>query len=202
MTWINFQKMKKIILIISIVLFTSSGFAQIIIYDNTDTTNDFTLSANYSYSDPSSYGISAEFGKNNFWFFNQYISTLLNVSVSDMKYNNNTEKVNGNGYTVEIGNRFYRQRGRKSGVYLQWLLAYSSTNFDKNTSLGNFEGNYSYWSLINHDIGYKIKLGENFSLDPSMGYNWKWEVKGKGDIDNIYVDNFVFRCGAKLSYSF
>ena len=45
-------------------------------------------------------------------------------------------------------------------------------------------------------------MGEKFSIDPSMGFNWKWETKGKGDIDNIYVDNFVFRCGVKLSYQF
>jgi hypothetical protein len=194
--------MKKIIVLLSIALFSTSGFAQIIIYETNDDSKDFTLSANYSYSNPSSYGLSAEFGSNNYWFFNQYISTVLNVSITDMEYNNNTEKVKGNGYAVELGSRFYRNRGRKSGVYLQWLLAYSSTNFDKNTSLGQFEGNYSFWSLINHDIGYKIKLGDHFSLDPSLGYNWKWEVKGKGDIDNIYVDNFVFRCGAKLSYTF
>jgi hypothetical protein len=194
--------MKNIFLLIGFALFSISGFAQIIIYDNSDNTYDFTLSANYSYSDPSSYGLSAEFGSNNYWFFNQYTSTVLNVSITDMEYNNNTEKVKGNGYSVEIGSRFYKQRGRKSGVYLQWLLAYSSTNFDKNTTLGYFEGNYSSWSLFNHDIGYKIKLGEHFSLDPSIGYNWKWEVKGKGDIDNIFVDNFVFRTGAKLSYTF
>jgi hypothetical protein len=194
--------MKKLFIILGVILFASSGSAQIIIYDATETENDFTLSANYSYSDPSSYGLSAEFGRTNFWFFNQYISTMVNISITDMKYNNNEVKVKGNGYLFEIGNRFYRNRGRKSGVYLQWLLGYSSTNFDKNTSLGYFEGNYSYWSVINHDIGYKIRLGDHFSLDPSVGYNWKWEVRGKGDVDNIYVDNFVFRCGAKLIYNF
>ena len=190
--------MKKSTLLIGLLLLTSSLFAQ----DKEYGSDDITLSANYSFSNPSLYGISAEFGKNNLAFFSKYTSTILNISVSQMDYDNNLVTVKGTGCTVEIGSRIYKKRGRKSGVYLQWLLAYSSTNFNENTSLGNFDGTYSYWSLINHDIGYKIRIGENLSIDPSMGFNWKWEVKGKGDIDNIYVDNFVFRCGAKLSYSF
>lgn len=190
--------MKKSILLIGILFFTAKALAQQPKLDD----NSITISANYNYSDPSLYGISAEFGNDYLVLFNHYTSTLLNVSISQMEYDNNLEKVKGTGYTVEIGHRFYRTRGRKSGVYIQWLLAYSNTNFDENTSLGNFSGKYSYWSLLNNDIGYKIRIGKNLSLDPSIGYNWKWEVKGKGDIDNIYSDNFVFRCGVKLGYSF
>ena len=190
--------MKQTILLIGIFIFSATASAQQQKLDN----NRTTISANYSYSDPSLFGISAEFGDGDLALFNHYTSTLLNVSVSQMEYDNNLEKVKGTGYTVEIGHRFYRNRGRKSGTYIQWLLAYSNTSFDQNTSLGNFSGKYSYWSLLNNDIGYKIRVGKNFSIDPSLGYNWKWEVKGKGDIDNIYIDNFVFRCGVKLGYSF
>jgi hypothetical protein len=190
--------MRKSILLFGILLFTAKSAAQQQKLDN----NSTTLSANYTYSDPSSYGISAEFGNDDLALFNHYTSTLLNVSVSQMEYDNNLQKVKGNGFTVELGHRFYRNRGRKSGGYLQWLLAYSNTSFDKNTPLGHFDGVYQYWSLLNNDIGYKIRIGNNLSLDPSIGYNWKWEVKGKGDIDNIYPDNFVFRCGIKLGYSF
>lgn len=190
--------MKKSLLLIGLLLFASTTFAQNKEYKD----NNITLSANYSFSDPSLYGISAEFGKNDLSFFNKYTSTILNISVSQMDYDNNLVNVKGNGCTVEIGNRIYKKRGYKSGIYLQWLWAYSSTSFKENTALGNFNGTYSYWSLINHDIGYKIKIGKNLCIDPSIGFNWKWEVKGKGDIDNIYVDNFVFRCGAKLGYCF
>lgn len=190
--------MKTSIVLISTLLLSISTFAQ---HEKLDS-NTFTISANYSFSDPSLYGISVEFGNSNYFLFNEYTSSLLNISASQLDYDNNLVKVKGNGFAVEIGKRIYQKRGRKSGIYLQWLLAYSSTDFNKTTSLGNFEGNYSYWSLINQDIGYKIKVGENFSIDPSMGFNWKWEVKGKGDIDNTYVDNFVFRCGVKLGYSF
>lgn len=190
--------MKNKILSIVILLLTVKTFAQQQKLDN----NSITISANYSYSDPSLYGISAEFGNDELALFNHYTSTVLNVSVSDMEYDNNLIKVKGNGFTVELGHRFYRNRGRKSGGYIQWLLAYSNTSFDKNTPLGHFDGVYSYWSLLNNDIGYKIRIGNNLSLDPSLGYNWKWEVKGKGDIDNIYSENFVFRCGVKLGYSF
>jgi hypothetical protein len=190
--------MKKSILIIGTLLFTAISFAQHETLDN----KSITLSANYTFSDPSLYGISAEFGNNDFAPFGQHTSTILNISASQMDYDNNFAKVKGTGFAVEIGHRIYKKSGRKSGLYLQWLLAYSSTNFDENTNLGNFSGTYSYWSLINNDMGYKIRIGNNFSIDPSIGFNWKWEVKGKGDIDNIYVDNFVFRCGVKLGYSF
>ncbi|MBW4359665.1 hypothetical protein [Flavobacterium taihuense] len=190
--------MKKSIVLIGTILVSFSTFAQ---HEKLDP-NTVTISANYSFSDPSLYGISAEFGNSDFFLFDEYTSTLLNISASQLNYDNNLVKVKGNGYTIELGKRVYQKRGRKSGVYLQWLIAYSSTNFNENTPLGNFEGNYSYWSLINHDIGYKIKIGKNIILDPSIGFNWKWEVKGKGDIDNTYVDNFVFRCGVKLGFSF
>jgi len=190
--------MKKSILLIGILLFTTNTFAQQQKLDN----NRTTISANYSYSDPSLYGISTEFGNDDLALFNHYTSTVLNVAATQMEYNNNFEKIKGKGFTVELGHRFYRNRGRKSGAYIQWLLIYSNTSFDKNTPFGHFDGVYSYWSLINNDIGYKIRVGNNFSIDPSIGYNWKWEVKGKGDIDNIYSDNFVFRCGVKVGYSF
>lgn len=190
--------MKKSILLISTLFLTTATFAQ----DEKIDMKTIIISANYSFSDPSLYGISAEFGNSNYFLFNEYTSSLLNISASQLDYDNNLVKVKGNGFTVEIGKRVYQKRGRKSGIYLQWLLAYSSTDFNKTTNLGNFDGNYSYWSLINQDIGYKIKIGRNIILDPSMGFNWKWEVKGKGDIDNTYVDNFVFRCGIKLGYSF
>ena len=191
--------MKQSILFISILLLsTVSTFAQQAKSDPTTV----TISANYCYSDPSLYGISAEFSKNKFGLFSRYTSTVLNISASQMEYDNNLVEVKGTGFTVEIGNRFYKTGGRKSGVYIQWLLAYSNTEFDENTPLGHFDGTYSYWSLINNDIGYKIKIGNNFSIDPSLGYNWKWEVAGKGDIDNIYSDNFVFRCGIKVGFCF
>ncbi|AOW09236.1 hypothetical protein [Flavobacterium gilvum] len=191
--------MKQSTLFITILLlFTVSTFAQ---QRQSDPTT-VTISANYSYSDPSLYGISAEFSKNKFGIFSQHTSTVLNISMSRMNYDNNLVEVQGTGFAVELGHRFYKTGGRKSGVYIQWLLAYSNTEFDEDTPLGHFDGKYSYWSLLNNDIGYKIKIGNNFSIDPSLGYNWKWEVAGKGDIDNIYSDNFVFRCGIKMGISF
>jgi hypothetical protein len=190
--------MKNKILLIGILLFMAKTFAQQQKLD----INSTTISANYGYSDPSLFGISAEFSNNYMVIFRHYTTTILNVSATQMEYDNNLVKVKGNGFAVEIGRRFYRKSGRKSGVYIQWLLGYSNTNFDESTPLGNFHGTYSYWSAINNDLGYKIRIGKNLSIDPSIGYNWKWEVKGKGDIDNIYSDNFVFRCGVKVGYSF
>jgi hypothetical protein len=40
------------------------------------------------------------------------------------------------------------------------------------------------------------------SIDPYVGFNWKWTFKGKGDVDNINVDQAVFKAGIKIGYSF
>lgn len=190
--------MKALPLLFCVFLFPCGLVAQKIKWDS----NSTTISANYSYSDPSHFGISAEFGKKNFSVFGQRFSTILNLSMSQMTYDNNLQEVDGKGFTVELGHRLYKRSNSQSGVYIQWLWGYSNTDFDQDTPLGHFSGKYSYWSLINNDIGYKIKIGNNFSIDPSLGYNWKWEVKGKGAIDNIYSDNFVFRCGVKMGVVF
>ena len=91
--------MKKSILLIGILFFTAKAFAQQQKLDS----NTFTISANYSFSDPSLYGVSAEFGNSDYFLFNEYTSSLLNISASQLDYDNNLVKVKGKGFAVEIG---------------------------------------------------------------------------------------------------
>ena len=155
-----------------------------------------TLSANYSFSEPTQYGISAEFSKSD---YNH--SVILNVGYGQLDLDEKDLKATGQGFVVELGNRSYFGKTRE-GFYLENFLTHGEVKFDENIAGEQFEGKYSYWSIINPNVGYKIQLTKNLSLDPSVGFNWKWEVKGKGDIDNRYFDNFVFKAGVKLGYTF
>ena len=37
-------------------------------------------------------------------------------------------------------------------------------------------------------------------IDPYIGFNWKWEVKGTGIVDNKAVDNLIYKAGIKIAF--
>ena len=164
-------------------------------------TNRFTVAANYTFSDPSQFGLSFEY-KNKNTEHDRNTSKLLNLSYSQMNYDNNFVDVDGEGFVIELGSRTYIQKGKWDGFYGENFISYGNIKFDEQIgSLGKFDGTYSYWSIFNPNVGYRFLIG-GVSIDPSIGANWKWEVKGKGDVDNKNVDNFVLRAGIKIGYSF
>ncbi|MBA9073980.1 hypothetical protein GGR22_002147 [Flavobacterium gossypii] len=161
-----------------------------------------TLSANFNYSDPMQYGLSLEYKKKH-KEGERNSSHLLNISAASLNYDNDVVDIDGNGFVIELGSRTYVEKGKWDGFYAENFISYGNVKFDEDVAgLGNFDGTYSYWSIINPNVGYKFMIGKNFSIDPSIGANWKWEVKGKGDVDNKNIDNFVFRAGIKIGYSF
>lgn len=180
--------MKKIIYLLSLI--SVSAFAQ-------EKQKDVvTISANYSFSEPTQYGVSLEFTKSEL-----SSSRILNISYGQLKYDNNYLKTTGEGFVVELGNRNYFGKNRE-GFYFENFLTHGEIKFNESIAGEKFEGKYSYWSIFNPNLGYKIQLTKNLSIDPSVGFNWKWEVRGKGDIDNKHFDNFVFKAGVKLGYTF
>jgi len=190
--------MKKNILTAVLLLSGTVLFAQ---EGRKDDREGITISANANVSEPSMLGVSIEWEKSK-TRHGRNGSLLLNIAATQLQYDNKVVDVTGNGFAFELGSRNYFKKGTFEGFYTQSFLTYSSTKFNERTPLGNFEGKYTYWSLINGDIGYKINIGKHFSIDPSVGFNWKWEVKGKGDVDNKQFDNFVFRAGIKAGYRF
>ncbi len=68
-------------------------------------------------------------------------------------------------------------------------MCYGNVKFDESY----FKGTYSYWILIDGNIGYKMQVVKNLYLDPSIGFSWKWEVKGRGDVDNKDINNLIYR---------
>lgn len=109
--------------------------------------------------------------------------------------------IDGNGIVVGIGYRTYWNKEQYKGFYGQGGIESGDIKFDENTPIGKFEGKYRYISFFNPSIGYKAKLG-NFSIDPSIGFQWNIEVKGKGDFDNRYIDNTSLKLGLKIGYTF
>lgn len=200
--------MKKLLLLA--MLIPAINFAQETKTEETKTETEiakepsakFTLSANYTYSDPSQTGFSLEY-KSKRMDNNRNTSKILNVSNAWMDYESPLADVKGHGFAIELGSRTYLQKDKWDGLYIENTVSYGNIKFDENVAVfGKFEGTYSYWSIFNPNVGYKITVAKNVSLDPYVGANWKWEVKGKGDIDNKNVDNFVFRAGVKLGFTF
>ena len=161
-----------------------------------------TISLFANASEPAQFGISVE----------------LQLEASEKEYNNSSifqlsfgsmeieafRNFTGTGFVIDSGIRTYWEKDSWSGFYTENLISYGNIKFDEPMVTGvadQFIGTYSYLSLINPNLGYKINIGK-FSLDPFVGFNWKWEFKGKGDFDNNITDNFVPRVGAKLGYRF
>ena len=160
-----------------------------------------TVSANYNWSEPTQYGLSFEFTKG-MKSNERLTSWILNTSYGQLQLNEKNLKTTGEGFVVELGTRTYTNKGVRDGLYLENFITHGEIKFNDTVAGEKFEGKYSYWSIFNPNIGYKIQLTKNLSLDPSLGFNWKWEVRGQGDVDNKYFDNFVFKAGVKLGYTF
>ncbi|HUH26119.1 MAG TPA: hypothetical protein VLY87_05795 [Flavobacterium sp.] len=158
-----------------------------------------TVSANYNFSEPTQYGVSLEFNKGA-KADERLASWILNVGYGQLELDEKYLKATGEGFVVELGTRNYFKKGMREGFYGENFLTHGQINFDEMVNGEKFEGKYSYWSIFNPNMGYKIQLTKHLSIDPSVGFNWKWEVKG--DIDNQYFDNFVFKAGVKLGYTF
>ncbi|MEZ0006654.1 hypothetical protein ABH942_002031 [Flavobacterium sp. 28YEA47A] len=163
-----------------------------------------TLSFYSISSDPAQFGLSAEY-KSKHLSGNRNSSYLLNISAAALDYNNNIANFNGFGVVVDLGSRTYVKKGKWNGFYAENFISYGNLEFSSffgESGTTYFEGTYSYWSIINPNVGYKFMIGENFCIDPSIGANWKWEVKGKGDIDNKNINNLVIRAGVKIGFIF
>ena len=183
--------MKKQFLLFSLLCVTSSLFAQ-----EESKQSDITISPYYLFSEPSHYGLSFELNKG-ISFGSGGGSSILQVAYGTMTYDERNLEYDGTGYVIELGSRSYFKE-KDSGVYTQNTLAYGNIQFEEQ----GYKGTYSYFSFLNPTVGYKIKVSDNFSIDPSVGVQWVIQMKGSGIIDNNYVDEWAGRFGIKVGYSF
>lgn len=159
---------------------------------------EYVLSLFGSASEPSAFGLSIESTREK--EDNKARSGILNIARTSMDYGSGIFEISGNGFLIDLGVRRYFKEEAK-GFYSENFLTYGNVKFSEDFFGEKITGTYSYWSIINPNFGYRINLG-NFVIDPSIGFNWKWEVKGKGVIDNKEINNLVFRGGVKVGYSF
>lgn len=152
-------------------------------------------------SEPSTIGLSFEYSPNT--DKDGYFKTkIFNVGYSAMDYGEKIggKDIVGTGYTLQLGTRYFLNKGSKKGFFTDDYLIYSNIKFDEYVyPIGNVTGKYRYWSLINPLLGYRFEIGK-LVIDPSIGFNWKWEVRGKGIVDNKNYDNFIFKAGIRLAY--
>ncbi|MFL9845097.1 hypothetical protein [Flavobacterium rhizosphaerae] len=189
--------MNKIFTITAFILSTLVMHAQDVVSNQSASSKIFTVSLNAMASDPSQLGVSLEYNEPE-----KHRSALANISYAGMNYNVNQYgfDINGYGFAIELGVKHYHMENIK-GLYTANYFSYGSIKFDKNFDFGRFEGTYSYFSLFNPELGYKFMLG-NISVDPFLGAMWKIEIKGQGDIDNRYTDEWAVRAGLKIGYQF
>ena len=161
-----------------------------------------TLSVHGSYGEPGQIGLSYELYDAG---FSRNDGAVINLSYGFMSLDTDggIENISGTGFVIELGNRSYWNDTKDSfGFYTANYLSYGNIKFDENIDpFGTFEGTYSYFSFFSPEVGYKIKAG-NFVIDPFIGGMWKIEIKGKGDVDNNYIDEWAMRAGLKLGYNF
>ncbi len=182
--------MKKISTIV-LLFVCALSFAQ----DDVKKAN-ITVSPYYLWSEPSQIGLSFELNRGTL-FGSGGNSSILQVAYGTMTYEVGNQEADGTGYVIELGSRGYFSE-KDSGVYTQNTLAYGNIEFKEN----GYKGTYSYFSFLNPTVGYKFKVGENLSIDPSVGVQWVIQMKGSGFIDNNYIDEWAGRFGIRVGYTF
>lgn len=120
-----------------------------------------------------------------------YISYLgtINVNVPE------TSKY-GNGFVLGLGLKYYLKE-KSYGWNVQNAVEYAQYNFSES----DYTGTYRCVSLVTPQLGYKFKLG-NFAIEPAVGFIWKIEMEGKGDVDNNSLPNTKGKFGLNVGYMF
>ena len=181
--------MKKIILTIALAV-SMFSFAQ----EKSKEMPKITVSANFNNSDAGYYSISFEIQAEK----NKSESKIGNLGFGVMDVTVGEVKHSTTGFNLESGKRFYFTKNANEKFYYENLLQYAKFKF----SDAGYSGVYEYFSFINPNMGYKFLIGKHFTIDPSVGFNWKVEIMSRGDVDNRTFDNFIAKGGIKLGYRF
>uniref|UniRef100_UPI004049EAAC hypothetical protein n=1 Tax=Flavobacterium sp. TaxID=239 RepID=UPI004049EAAC len=116
--------------------------------------------------------------------------------------------IDGTGFGLEYGSRYYFGKKDFQGIYLSSYLIYGRYSFDEAnvSSFGGetipFKGKYEYFSIFSPEIGYKLLVSKNFVINLHVGAAWLIETKAQGDVDNQSFDNWAGKFGLALGYSF
>lgn len=185
--------MKKLYLALA-VLASSFGFAQ-----ESDSGKKYNLSVFGSFVELQQIGVSLEMtpSKEKKEGLMSKHTQIFSVAYGMMDYEVGGFTSEGTGYTIDLGSRYYFSKPN-SGLYYGNNFSYGRICFEEM----DVEGTYEYISFFSPEIGYKLMLADQISIDGFAGYMWKIEIRGGGFIDNRNVDNWTPRVGIKLGYQF
>ena len=193
--------MKKIYLMLGLLALSTASFAQEKVVENTKKL-DYTISGGILAGMSGDLGLQFEaHGAHKTLFFDtkSNVSNIIRLDFSQITVSNGIMDVTGKGYVLSIGTRTYLSKNKETskGLYTQNFFTGGTIKFDNDA----YQGDFQYFSFFSPEIGYKLKVG-NFSIDPSFGWQWNIEIKGRGDVDNRTFDNTFFKGALKLGYSF
>ena len=140
--------------------------------------------------------------------FNLNNSQIFNLTRTQfVLFNTNipTISVQGSGFIAEFGYKLFFNKQKFNKWYVQNSISSGYVNFDDTFNYDiykyNFKGVFSFVSIIQPEIGYKINVGR-FSIDPAIGWQWNIELKSQGEFNNQIVDNTFIKAGIKVGYQF
>ena len=99
---------------------------------------------------------------------------------------------------VSLGGRTYMNKNKETkGFFYSNYLTYGKGKFKESF----YSGKYRYFSFFKPELGYRFQFGK-VNLNLFLNTMWKIEIKGKGDIENTYHDNWKTKGGITVGYSF
>jgi hypothetical protein len=196
------KKMKKIIYLL--IAIPMVAFAQEKKEEKTETLKikNHTLSLFLNVADPTGFGLNYEGTASTGVFKEHYNSRsiYINAAATSVDAGPFKKSITASGFEFGFGNRTYLSKLKNSGFYAEnFWFTYGEVKFDDVL----IKGKYSYISIVNPDLGYKVKIAKVINLELNAGFTWKWEMlKGQGDVDNKMFDNLVPKVGLKVGYIF
>lgn len=99
---------------------------------------------------------------------------------------------------ASIGARTYVNKNKEEkGFFYTNYMSYGTAKFKESF----YSGKYRYFSFFKPELGYRFQFGK-VNLNLFVNTMWKIELKGKGQIENRYHDNWKTKAGLTVSYSF
>jgi hypothetical protein len=190
--------MRRILLLLLAVGITSQVFSQEKAVEPKRVLEDkYTVGLGLTSSDPALFGVLLEIKKQS-KVFKLNSSDVFEIAIGATGVTIGNTEITGGGFVFRSSTRYFLKKESWKGFYLQSGFEGGTIKF----SNVNYSGSYKYLSLFNPDLGFKWQVSKRFSIDPAIGFMWKIEIKGSGDVDNTSFDNVVPKIGLKIGYSF
>jgi len=114
-------------------------------------------------------------------------------------------EITRNGITADavvneasFGARTYVNKNKaEKGFFYTNYLTYGTAKFKESF----YSGKYRYFSFFKPELGYRFQFG-NVNLNLFINTMWKIELKGKGQVENRFHDNWKTKGGLTVGYTF